>query len=81
MVQDWIIQKGQGVIHTQRKKERLASSDATVVINRKLLRRELRALAEGQPLKDWRYIEPEVPIAPMGNVTSELVAVDRDLKT
>ena len=81
MVQDWIIQKGQGVIHTKRKEERLASSDATVVINRKLLRRELRALAEGQPLKEWRYVEEEVPIDPMGTVTSELVGADRDLKT
>lgn len=79
MVQDWITQAGQGVIHTDRKKERLASSDATVVTNRKLLRRELQALAEGRPLKEWRFDEREVPIHPMGAgaVTPELKKVAR----
>ena len=79
MVQDWITQAGQGVIHTNRKKERLASSDATVVTNRKLLRRELQALAEGRPLKEWRFDEREVPIFRMGTgaVTPELKKVSR----
>jgi hypothetical protein len=78
MVQDWITQAGQGVIHTERHKERLASSDATVVTNRRILRRELQALAEGKPLKQWHYDEKEVPIYPMGDVTTpELKRVAR----
>lgn len=74
MVQDWITQAGQGVVHTNRKKERLASSDATVVMNRKILRRELQALRDGKPLKEWRFDEREVPIYPMGTeaITPEL---------
>lgn len=77
MVQDWITQAGQGVIHTDRRSERLASSDATVVMNRRILRRELQALREGRPLKDWRFDEQEVPIYPMGAeaVTPELRGV------
>ncbi len=75
MVQDWITQAGQGVIHTNRRKERLASSDATVVTNRKILRRELQAVAEGRPLKQWRFDPEEVPIYPMGAATRELVGV------
>ena len=75
------MQKGQGVIHTQRKKEILGSSDAQVALNRRLLKRELKALAEGRPLKEWRYIETEVPIDPMGQPTAELQSgVDREVK-
>jgi 5,5'-dehydrodivanillate O-demethylase len=77
MVQDWITQAGQGVIHTNRRKERLASIDATVVTNRKLLRRELQALAEGRPLKEWQFDAEDAAIYPMGAVTSELKGVTR----
>jgi 5,5'-dehydrodivanillate O-demethylase len=63
LLQDLVIMYGQGTIHTERKKERLGSSDPTITLNRKLLRRELKALAEGRPLKEWRYVEDEVAIA------------------
>jgi hypothetical protein len=77
MVQDWITKAGQGVNHTDRNKARLASSDATVVFSRRILRRELQAFREGRPLKEWRFDEREVPIYPMGAeaVTPELKGV------
>lgn len=84
LLQDWIILAGQGVIHTERNKERLGSSDAQVVLNRRLLRRELRALAEGQPLKQWRYDDREnisTWESPSGRATTELKTIKREVKT
>lgn len=72
MMQDWVTQAGQGVIQQDRRKEKLGSSDATVIMNRKILRRELQALQEGRPLKQWTYDPDKVPIAPRGGVTEEL---------
>ncbi len=73
MVQDWITQAGQGVIHTDRKKELLASSDATVIMNRRILRRELQALAEGRPLKQWVCDPAQLSIYPRSEeITPEL---------
>ena len=50
--QDWISQVGQGAI-ADRTSERLGRTDAGLILFRKLWLRELRALAEGRPLKAW----------------------------
>jgi len=53
-VQDDVAQAGQGIF-ADRKNERLGRSDAGIILMRKLWTRELRALAEGRPLKQWKY--------------------------
>ena len=52
-VQDNVVLSGQGLVY-RRENERLGQSDGPVILLRKLWQRELRALADGQPLKDWR---------------------------
>jgi 5,5'-dehydrodivanillate O-demethylase len=52
-VQDNVIQEGQGAI-ADRSHERLGRTDAPVILVRKLWARELRALAEGRPLTEWK---------------------------
>jgi 5,5'-dehydrodivanillate O-demethylase oxygenase subunit len=51
-VQDYVSQVGQGTI-ADRRRERLGREDLSVIMLRYLWRRELRALAEGRPLKQW----------------------------
>jgi 5,5'-dehydrodivanillate O-demethylase len=51
-VQDYVAQVGQGII-ADREHERLGRGDQGVILLRKLWARELRALAEGRPLKAW----------------------------
>jgi 5,5'-dehydrodivanillate O-demethylase oxygenase subunit len=51
-VQDYVAQCGQGAIQ-DRTQERLGRSDLLVILLRKIFTRELRAFAEGQPLKQW----------------------------
>jgi 5,5'-dehydrodivanillate O-demethylase oxygenase subunit len=51
-VQDSVVQTGQGVI-PNRLDERLGRSDMAVIEVRRVWTRELRALAEGRPLKQW----------------------------
>jgi 5,5'-dehydrodivanillate O-demethylase oxygenase subunit len=51
-VQDEVAQIGQGVI-ADRSQEHLGHSDANLVLLRTLWAREMRALAEGRPLKEW----------------------------
>ncbi|HZR98892.1 MAG TPA: Rieske 2Fe-2S domain-containing protein [Chloroflexota bacterium] len=55
-IQDTVAQVGQGVI-ADRTAERLGRSDVLVILLRKIWARELRALAEGRPLKEWRRTE------------------------
>jgi 5,5'-dehydrodivanillate O-demethylase len=50
--QDYIAQVGQGSI-ADRTQEHLGRSDLGVILFRKIWERELRALAEGRPLKKW----------------------------
>jgi 5,5'-dehydrodivanillate O-demethylase len=50
--QDYVSQVGQGVI-ADRSQEHLGRSDLGVILFRKIWERELRALAEGRPLKKW----------------------------
>jgi 5,5'-dehydrodivanillate O-demethylase oxygenase subunit len=57
-VQDYVSQAGQGRID-QLEQEHLGRTDATVILQRQIWVRELRALAEGRPLKSWlREDEP-----------------------
>jgi 5,5'-dehydrodivanillate O-demethylase len=53
-LQDFVAQAGQGVI-ADRERERLGRSDKAVILLRKIWERELRALADGRPLKQWRW--------------------------
>jgi 5,5'-dehydrodivanillate O-demethylase oxygenase subunit len=53
-IEDIVAQAGQGRI-ADRVHERLGRTDVGVILMRKLWTRELRALAEGKPLKTWRY--------------------------
>ena len=55
-IQDDVAQLGQGAI-ADRANERLGRSDVGVVLIRNLWLRELKALAEGRPLKPWRWSE------------------------
>ncbi|HLG72909.1 MAG TPA: Rieske 2Fe-2S domain-containing protein [Chloroflexota bacterium] len=52
-IQDNVAQIGQGAI-ADRENERLGRSDAGIILLRRIWERELRALAEGRPLKRWR---------------------------
>jgi 5,5'-dehydrodivanillate O-demethylase oxygenase subunit len=60
-LQDYVAQKGQGRIY-DRTLERLGRSDVGVILLRQLYARELRALAEGRPLKEWRPLTPAATI-------------------
>ena len=51
-IQDHVAQEGQGTI-PNRETERLGRSDTAIILMRQIWRRELRALAEGKPLKQW----------------------------
>jgi 5,5'-dehydrodivanillate O-demethylase oxygenase subunit len=53
MVQDIAVQAGQGVL-ADRAAERLGRSDAGIILWRKILAREMQALADGRPAKQWR---------------------------
>jgi 5,5'-dehydrodivanillate O-demethylase oxygenase subunit len=64
-VEDYVTQVSQGR-KADRLPDRLGKIDQTVTLKRKVWERELRALAEGRPLKEWR--EP-VGLADMSAVT------------
>ena len=51
-VEDYLVLVGQGAI-PDRGREHLGRSDVLVILRRKIWERELRALAEGRPLKKW----------------------------
>ena len=53
IVQDIAVQAGQGAIE-DRDNERLGRSDAAIIMWRKILARELRAIAEERPAKRWK---------------------------
>ena len=50
--QDYVAQVGQGS-RAERQREHLGLSDTGVILFRKIWERELRALADGRPLKTW----------------------------
>jgi 5,5'-dehydrodivanillate O-demethylase len=63
---DDVTQLGQGAI-ADRAQERLGASDAGVLLLRTLWKRELRALAEGRPLTEWKHAaEPLLATARFG---------------
>jgi hypothetical protein len=59
IVQDIAVQAGQGRIE-DRDNERLGRSDAGIILWRKILARELRAIADGRPPKRWKTPPPDV---------------------
>ena len=61
-LQDDIAQVGQGICASQNT-EKLGRADVGVAAIRRLWRRELTALVEGKPLKDWRRPPDLVPQA------------------
>jgi 5,5'-dehydrodivanillate O-demethylase len=60
-LQDDVAQAGCGLIH-ERRPEHLGRSDVGVIAARKLWIRELRALAAGDPLADWRHDPAMMPM-------------------
>ena len=60
--EDHIALLSQGVI-ADREAEFLGASDTPIVLLRNLWEREMRALAEGKPLKEWRYDAKEMETA------------------
>jgi 5,5'-dehydrodivanillate O-demethylase len=59
-IQDTVAQVGQGAI-ADRRAERLGRSDVGIILIRKIWERELQALAEGRPLKQWQRPERIAP--------------------
>jgi len=59
VVQDIAVQAGQGRIE-DRQSERLGRSDTGIILWRKILVRELRAIAEGRPAKKWQMPPADV---------------------
>ena len=59
IVQDIAVQAGQGRIE-DRERERLGRSDAGLILWRKILARELRAIADGRAPKRWKTPPAEV---------------------
>jgi 5,5'-dehydrodivanillate O-demethylase len=53
-LQDYVAQRGQGII-ADRIHERLGHSDRVIMLWRTICRREMQKLANGQPLKEWRW--------------------------
>jgi 5,5'-dehydrodivanillate O-demethylase len=60
-LQDYVAQVGQGTI-VDLAEQRLGREDAPAIVLRKIWSRELRALAEGRPLKQWRRPE-QMPVS------------------
>jgi 5,5'-dehydrodivanillate O-demethylase len=58
-VQDFAVQAGQGRI-ADRGNERLGRSDTAIILWRRILERELRAMRDGGPVKDWTPAPAEV---------------------
>lgn len=65
IIEDEIAQTGQGKV-PDRSQEHLGRSDAGTILLRKLWERELRALAQGRPIKRWTYHPEIVPVYPSG---------------
>lgn len=62
VVEDNVALAGQGRI-TERHKDRLGQSDKGIILLRKIWERELRALAEGRPLKVWSRPKERLDLA------------------
>jgi len=55
LMQDYVAIRGQGTV-VDRGAERLGSSDAGIALLRRIFLREIDALREGRPPKDWRRV-------------------------
>jgi 5,5'-dehydrodivanillate O-demethylase oxygenase subunit len=64
IAQDIAVQAGQGVF-ADRQHERLGKSDTAIIVWRKILARELRAILEGRPSKTWT-VAPEDVVPTLG---------------
>jgi 5,5'-dehydrodivanillate O-demethylase len=62
IVEDNVALAGQGRI-TERHKDRLGQSDKGIILLRKIWERELRALAEGRPMKVWARPKDRLDLA------------------
>lgn len=62
LIQDRVAMLGQGVI-ADRVNETLGANDAAIVLLRQVWRRELHALRDGRPLKQWA---PSIPLPTSG---------------
>ncbi len=56
--QDYVVLMGQGIV-ADREHEHLGKEDVGVVLLRQIYVRELRALAQGRPLKQWKWSADE----------------------
>ena len=65
-IQDYATQVGQGPLEL-RKKEWLGRSDRALILIRKIWERELQALADGKPLKQWVRSEHLAALATSAN--------------
>jgi 5,5'-dehydrodivanillate O-demethylase len=74
--QDYVSQAGQGVI-ADRAQEHLGRSDVGVILFRKIWERELRALAEGRPLKKWTLPQTAGPEFVLGTVDKGAATKDQ----
>jgi 5,5'-dehydrodivanillate O-demethylase len=60
--QDYVAIRGQGVIY-DRSQENLSSSDAGIIFLRKIFLRELNAIRDAQPTKQWRRMQEAAALA------------------
>ena len=58
---DAVLEHGHGGVIADREHERLGRSDAVLILWRKLWARDMRALEEGGPLKQWGWSQPIQP--------------------
>jgi hypothetical protein len=78
-IQDHASQVGQGLI-ADRQAEHLGRGDAGIVLLRRVWSRELRALAEGKPLKQWertarvQAMSGGLPAEPGQGITADAIA-------
>jgi len=68
--QDYVAAVGQGTI-VDRSRERLVSSDAGIALLRRIYRREMKALADGRPPKQWRRLAHAVDLPIQQPATAE----------
>jgi 5,5'-dehydrodivanillate O-demethylase len=76
IIEDEIAQTGQGRI-ADRGNEHLGRSDAGIILLRQLWSRELKALAKGQPLKNWTYKPDMVPVYPAAQIKKSVKSAER----
>jgi 5,5'-dehydrodivanillate O-demethylase len=76
IIEDEIAQAGQGRI-ADRGHEHLGRSDAGIILLRQLWSRELKALAKGQPLKNWTYKPDMVPVYPAAQIKKSTESAER----